>query len=90
VKSGLEGNHGSNVFAPAYPQSQMIDCDTSVPSDAAEPIVFAGSDSLRRHAKEGQYSFVWKTDKAWAGQCRQLVINFIDGKSHTSVFKFTE
>jgi hypothetical protein len=31
---------------------------------------------------------VWKTDKAWAGTCRQLQLKFIDGSTQTANFNF--
>ena len=32
---------------------------------------------------------MWKTDKAWAGTCRELTITLNDGTTHTAQFKFT-
>jgi hypothetical protein len=32
---------------------------------------------------------VWKTDKAWAGQCRELQLRFVDGRTETANFRFT-
>jgi extracellular elastinolytic metalloproteinase len=31
---------------------------------------------------------VWKTNKAWAGTCRQLIVTLVDGTSHRADFKF--
>jgi extracellular elastinolytic metalloproteinase len=31
---------------------------------------------------------VWKTQKAWAGTCRQLIIRLDDGTDHIANFKF--
>jgi hypothetical protein len=36
----------------------------------------------------GLSTYVWKTDKAWAGTCRQLVIWFVDGTVARATFKF--
>jgi hypothetical protein len=33
---------------------------------------------------------VWKTDKAWAGTNRQLVVKLADGTSHVANFKLTK
>ena len=45
--------------------------------DATEPVTgdvnFAGS---------GQYSFAWKTNKAWANTCRAFVLKLADGTYH--------
>ena len=56
--------------------------------------VTAGSSSLSYDATLDQYTYVWKTDKAWFGTCRQLTVRlndatvrfcdrFIDRKSRT-------
>jgi hypothetical protein len=34
------------------------------------------------------YTYVWKTDKGWAGTCRQLLINFDDSSTQYANFKF--
>ncbi len=36
-----------------------------------------------------EYLFTWKTDRAWASTCRQLIVRFNHGSSpHVSNFKF--
>ena len=48
----------------------------------------SGEDSTSR---QWQYLFVWKTDKAWAGTCRQLSVKFNDGSAaHTAIFRFVK
>lgn len=34
------------------------------------------------------FMFNWKTDKAWAGSCRQLIVQLDDGSSHSLTFQF--
>lgn len=36
----------------------------------------------------GSYQFNWKTQKAWAGTCRTIQVNLLDGINHIAVFKF--
>jgi hypothetical protein len=50
--------------------------------------VTAGSSSLSYDATTDQYVYVWKTDKAWANTCRQLMVTLDDGSVHTAEFKF--
>jgi hypothetical protein len=50
--------------------------------------VTAGGSSLQWDGS--QYIYVWKTEKSWAGTCRQFVIRFIDGTSQRANFKFTK
>jgi hypothetical protein len=35
-----------------------------------------------------RYNYVWKTDSAGAGTCRQLNVTLSDGSMHTAKFKF--
>jgi hypothetical protein len=57
--------------------------------DAIEETVTAGNSSLQYDAGAGQYIYVWKTDKAWAATCRQLVVKFVDGSTQVANFNFT-
>ena len=54
--------------------------------DDIEQTVTAGQSSLSYGSS--QYTYVWKTDKAWAGTCRLLTVKLVDGSSHTASFKF--
>lgn len=92
VKFSLGGNQGLNIFAPGYPASQTITCDTAVPADAIEQTVTAGGSSLAYDATADQYIYVWKTDKGWASAstCRELVVRLSDGSEHTALFQFTK
>ena len=55
---------------------------------AIEETVTAGASSLAFSPGSGQYTYVWKTDKAWAGQCRTLVLGFGDGTQQSALFQF--
>ncbi|MBK6451900.1 MAG: PxKF domain-containing protein [Proteobacteria bacterium] len=87
VKFSLGGNQGLAILAVGYPKSQKIGCGSSAPLDTVEETVTAGSSSLSYAAGAGQYHYVWKTDKAWAGTCRQLIVKLIDATVHVANFK---
>jgi YVTN family beta-propeller protein len=87
VKFSLGGEKGLSIFATGYPKSQNVNCDTSTP-DAIEETVTAGSSSLSYDPIADQYVYVWKTDKAWAGTCRQLMVRLDDLTDHVANFKF--
>ena len=55
-----------------------------------EETVTAGGSSLSYNATTNQYTYVWKTDKAWANTCRQLHVKLSDGTNHVADFKFTK
>jgi hypothetical protein len=88
LKFSLGGNEGLNIFAAGYPRSEAIVCDSSALVGGIEETVTAGSSSLSFDPATGQYTYVWKTDKAWTGTCRQLVLKFSDGASQRANFKF--
>jgi hypothetical protein len=88
VKFSLSGNKGLAIFAAGYPASQPIACSSGSPTDAIEETVTAGGSSLSYDATADQYSYVWKTDKAWKGTCRQLIVKLTDGTEHIAYFQF--
>jgi hypothetical protein len=42
----------------------------------------------RQTASTGQYTYVWKTNRTWAGTCRRLMMMFTDGTEATASFDF--
>jgi hypothetical protein len=89
VKFSLSGNQGFDIFGNT-PASQQIVCDTSAPVDTIETTVASGSSSLSYDAATDQYTYAWKTDRAWAGTCRQLTVQLKDGSAHLANFRFTK
>jgi Tol biopolymer transport system component len=87
VKFSLSGDQGLNIFTSGYPSSTVIACGSTA-GDAVEQTVTAGSSSLSYDANTDQYTYVWKTEKAWAGTCRTLVLKLSDGTFQRANFKF--
>jgi VCBS repeat-containing protein len=88
AKFSLGGDYGLNILTTGYPKSVGITCNTGVPIDEIEETVTAGSSSLQYDPLADQYTYVWKTDKAWANTCRQFQLKLIDGTTHVANFKF--
>ena len=90
VKFSLGGFRGLAIFAAGYPKSQNINCTSSALQDDIEQTVTAGGSSLTYDAATDRYSYIWKTDKSWAGTCRQLIVRFSDstGTEQYATFKF--
>jgi hypothetical protein len=88
VKFSLGGNQGMNIFAAGYPKSQSITCDSTANVDGIEATVAAGGSSLAYDASTDTYTYIWKTDKSWAGTCRQLVLEFADAGATTARANF--
>jgi hypothetical protein len=87
VKFSLGGYQGMGVLAAGYPTSNVAACDASASDDPLELTLTAGNSSLSYDATADQYVYVWKTDKSWAGQCRQLRVKLADGTVHAANFK---
>jgi alpha-tubulin suppressor-like RCC1 family protein len=87
VKFGLGGDHGLDIFAAGFPISVSQTCDGQV-GDALEETALPGSSTLTYDPGTGHYHYNWKTDKAWAGTCRRLVLQFVDGTQATAEFRF--
>ncbi|HLO29831.1 MAG TPA: PxKF domain-containing protein, partial [Anaerolineales bacterium] len=90
VKFSLSGDQGLSIFTAGYPKSEMIACSSTDPVDGIEETVTAGSSGLSYDALTDTYTYTWKTDKAWANSCRQLVVKLNDGTLHRANFKFTK
>jgi HYR domain len=89
VKFSLGCNQGLNIFWAGYPQSGQMNCNTQLPEDDIEQTVNAGGSSLNYDPVANQYIYVWKTDRSWAGTCRQLTVRFADGTYQYAFFNFT-
>jgi hypothetical protein len=89
VKFSLDGDRGMSVFADGWPKSKNVPCDGGDPTDVVETET-AGNSSLSYDPVTDTYTYVWKTDKAWKGACRQLVLKLADstGSEHTASFSF--
>lgn len=88
VKFGLGGDRGMNIFATGYPKSQLVACSATDPVDGIEQTVSPGAATLSFSSGSGTYQYVWRTEKGWAGTCRQFVMKLLDGTSSRATFKF--
>jgi hypothetical protein len=88
LKFSLGGDKGLDIFAAGYPQSGTIPTDPNASLDDIEQTVTAGESSLSYDAASDQYTYVWKTKKAWSGQTRQLVLKLDDASEHKANFQF--
>jgi probable HAF family extracellular repeat protein len=90
VKFSLGGDMGLDILADGYPKSQAVDCSTTDPVDSIEQTVSAVDSSLSYDATTARYTYVWKTNKAWANTCRQFAIKLNDGSTHLADFQFVK
>ena len=88
VKLRLSGPQGLDILADGYPKSEVIPCDSTRLVDGTETVNSPGRSSLLYDASADEYTFVWKTERAWAMTCRQLVVKLNDGTLHRANFRF--
>jgi len=90
VKFSLgNGNEGLDIFAAGFPSATAMTCGGGL-SDTVDQTSTAGSSSLSFDVATNTYNYVWKSDKAWAGTCRQLVLKLKDGTKKTANFSLTK
>jgi hypothetical protein len=89
IKFSLDGYQGLDIFYLDYPSSILVGAACSganvIPEAAT---VTASNSSLSYDPGTDQYTYVWKTEKGWAGSCRQLNIKLKDGSIHMAWFEF--
>ena len=90
MKFSLHGNWGLSILAGGSPTSFPIPCSTTSPISVLVPDAVTVSTVLQYDATADQYIFAWKTDKSWAGSCREIVFILADGTSHAALFQFTQ
>jgi len=90
VRFSLSGNKGLGIFDPGYPASQTVQCNTTAPLDLVEETVAAGASSLSYDSPSDRYTYVWKSDKSWAGSCRRLLLQLNDGSLKYADFNFSK
>lgn len=87
LKFSLGGNRGLGVLAAGSPASGVIACGTGATGGEITGTATAGGSALSYDASADQYTYTWKTEKAWAGTCRALVMRFTDGTEARAQFE---
>lgn len=86
VKFSIGGDFGPNIFAAGYPASQPASCVTFLPTGPLVPIATGAQILSDLKYSDRMYHVNWKTDKAWDGTCRILVLRFTDGLERRAHF----
>lgn len=69
------------------PSSRQVSCASGVALSNELPIAVVG-DALRFDSETNTWAINWKTDRAWAGTCRELRLELIDASAHTTTIRF--
>ena len=78
----LGGDFGLDIFAAGSPASVFVSCGSTNAANATEPTKTPKSEALSYDAGKDVYTYPWKTEKAWAGTCRQFVMTLKDGNAY--------
>ena len=90
VKFSLGGNRDLAILAAGSPTSQAMSCGASAAAVTSLKAPAIAASSLSYNARTDTYTYDWKTDKSWAGTCRQLTVKLIDGTERRLNFQFAK
>jgi hypothetical protein len=92
IRFSLGGFRGPKPEADGYPRSTRCGGgDTEVIARASKKESRASKKPLFTYVRRAdQYAMAWKTDRKWAGSCREFVLKLDDGSVHTAVFQFAK
>ena len=85
IRFSLGGFKGARPEADGYPRS------TRCGGGDSEPVVARGSrkrPAFRYDRRDDEYQLLWRTDRRWAGTCREFTVKLDDGTVHTAQFQF--
>ncbi len=85
VRFELRGGEGRNPLAGGYPQVAEVECGAREQPLTGEP---ARGRWLRARPERERYRFRWRTERDWAGSCRQLILRLGDGTATRAEFRF--
>jgi hypothetical protein len=88
VKFSLGDDFGLNIFVTGSPASGPVVCGSPDEIAATEPTSTAGGSALSYDPLTTMYTYAWKTNPAWAGTCRQLVVVVFDGTTKRANVQF--
>jgi probable HAF family extracellular repeat protein len=89
LRFSLGTDQGTDIFENGYPSSTRVACPSESSTDVVEDTAPAEASNLKYNGN-GQYTYSWKTEKAWKGTCRELNLKLKDGTEHTALFQFTK
>jgi hypothetical protein len=88
LRFSLGGDQGLDVVADGYPQVAVVDCGAGQSPEGGEQASTPWRRVIRYRARRSIYVLLWKTERRWAGSCRQLVLRLSDGQVARAEFRF--
>ncbi len=90
LRFSLGGNRSLSIFATGFPKSTAIPCphmSASTMNDDDEQGSPPLPSVLVYIGFIDQYIYFWKTERSWAGTCRDFNMKLKDGTEHHALFK---
>lgn len=88
ISFSLNGDHGLDVIAPDFPASEEIPCGESPELTEGMPTMTTPQGLTFSPGRGGRYDYPWRTEREWAGTCRQFILLLDDGTFHRANFIF--
>jgi predicted extracellular nuclease len=82
----LGGNKGLGIVSSAA--STPVRCSATAPIGRVVAAPAAPGSALQYDRRTRAYTYIWRTEKAWAGQCRVFTIALSDNTVHSALFYF--
>ena len=86
LRFSLGGDYGLAILQAAT--SQEVACNGAASVSGMDETAPEEASGLQYLPATRDYTYVWKTDRAWAGTCRALTLMLDDGTAHTTLFQF--
>jgi hypothetical protein len=87
VKFSLGGDFGVDVLLGGTAISVSVGCTTGDVDPIEVPVTNPGASQFTYDPVSDQYQFNWKTERAWAGTCRRLLVRLDDGSVQAADFR---
>jgi hypothetical protein len=89
IRFELGGDQGLDVIEDGWPQVAVVGCDFADEPESGEPARHPRwFRELVYRKRKKRYVFLWKTDRRWAGSCRQFMLKLDDGTVRRADFEF--
>jgi hypothetical protein len=91
LRFSLNGFQGMDILAENSPRSTDVECGEGGGGEGGEggdPIGTPGQSGFSYDPETDIYQLSWRTERGWAGTCRELVLELDDGILHTALFEF--
>jgi hypothetical protein len=86
IRFSLNGFRGAQPEASGYPRSTRCgggDLEQAARSSKKKP-------AFHYERRSDSYVMLWKTERKWAGSCREFALKLDDGSVHTAEFQFVK